>query len=154
MKRKVYHGLITNLKSNQIFVFGSNPEGRHGKGTAKIANEKFGAKKGIGRGLCGQSYALVTKNLTKNYFEPSTQIKYTKTGLRSVSEIQIIENIKELYHIALEYPEYEFFIAFTKMGINLNGYTSIEMANMFQKYDIPSNIVFEDQFYSLFSLGC
>lgn len=27
---------------NTIFVFGSNPEGRHGAGAAKVAREQFG----------------------------------------------------------------------------------------------------------------
>ncbi len=28
---KTYKGKITKLEPNQIFVFGSNPQGRHGK---------------------------------------------------------------------------------------------------------------------------
>ena len=55
------------LKDNEIFVFGSNPEGRHGAGTAKIAKEKFGAVYGVGRGLTGQCWALPTKNLKPNF---------------------------------------------------------------------------------------
>ena len=57
---------ITKLEPNYIFVFGSNPEGRHGAGAAKAAL-KFGAKYGIGRGLQGQTYALVTKNLKEGF---------------------------------------------------------------------------------------
>ena len=34
---KFYIGNIESLAENEIFVFGSNPEGRHGAGTAKIA---------------------------------------------------------------------------------------------------------------------
>ena len=30
-----YYGQIVSLHMNEIFVFGSNPEGRHGKGSAK-----------------------------------------------------------------------------------------------------------------------
>jgi hypothetical protein len=36
---------------NTIFVFGSNPEGRHGSGAAKVAKDKFGAVYGQGEGL-------------------------------------------------------------------------------------------------------
>ena len=35
---------ITSLKPNEIFVFGSNTEGRHGLGAALTAKQKFGAK--------------------------------------------------------------------------------------------------------------
>lgn len=49
-----YDGYINDLKENEVFVFGSNPEGRHGAGTAKIAREKFGAEYGVGRGLTGK----------------------------------------------------------------------------------------------------
>lgn len=46
---------------NTIFVFGSNPEGRHGAGAAKVAREKFGAIYGQGEGMQGHAYALPTK---------------------------------------------------------------------------------------------
>ncbi|MCK5787456.1 MAG: hypothetical protein KAH32_00450 [Chlamydiia bacterium] len=49
---------------NTIFVFGSNPEGRHGAGAAKAAKEKFGAINGQGLGLQGNAYALPTKNIS------------------------------------------------------------------------------------------
>lgn len=51
---------IYKLNNNEIFVFGSNKDGRHGKGAAKIALS-FGAKFGIGHGLCGQTYAIPTR---------------------------------------------------------------------------------------------
>lgn len=57
-----YEGNITPDKDT-IFVFGSNPEGRHGAGAAKIAREQFGAQYGVGEGLTGSSYALPTKDL-------------------------------------------------------------------------------------------
>ena len=57
-----YTGNITP-DANTIFVFGSNPEGRHGAGAAKIAREQFGAKYGVGEGLTGNAYALPTKDL-------------------------------------------------------------------------------------------
>jgi hypothetical protein len=41
--RKTYKDFITQLKDNQIFVFGSNTQGRHGKGAALLARNKFGA---------------------------------------------------------------------------------------------------------------
>ncbi len=44
-----------------IFVFGSNLAGRHGKGAAKFAKEKYGAEYGVGEGITGHSYAIPTK---------------------------------------------------------------------------------------------
>lgn len=51
---------ISELKSNEIFVFGSNLEGSHGGGAAKLAYKRFGAVWGEGVGLHGQSYAIPT----------------------------------------------------------------------------------------------
>ena len=51
---------ITNLKPNEVFVFGSNLAGFHGGGAAHIAHAKFGAIWGQGVGMQGQSYAIPT----------------------------------------------------------------------------------------------
>lgn len=61
----LYKGIITELPENGIFVFGSNTQGRHGKGAALLAKNKFGAIYGQAKGLQGQSYAIITKDLTK-----------------------------------------------------------------------------------------
>lgn len=45
-----------------IFVFGSNLGGFHGAGSAKHALDKHGAKYGLGVGICGNSYAIPTKD--------------------------------------------------------------------------------------------
>ena len=42
---------ITSLEPNEIFVFGSNLQGYHGGGAARIALEKFGAEWGNGVGM-------------------------------------------------------------------------------------------------------
>ena len=77
---KYYNGNI-EPNENTIFVFGSNPEGRHGAGSAKVAKEKFGAVYGIGEGLQGHSYALPTKDLRI-------------PGTRSISKSDIVRNIQ------------------------------------------------------------
>jgi len=51
---------VTELKDNEIFVFGSNINGIHGGGAARFAYLHFGAKFGVGEGLTGQCYALPT----------------------------------------------------------------------------------------------
>lgn len=131
-----YTGNITP-DANTIFVFGSNPEGRHGTGAAKIAREQFGAKYGVGEGLTGNAYALPTKDL---------RVKENK-GLRSISETQIIENIKKLYETARQNPDKQFKIAYRNTDkTSLNGYTGLEIIDMFIKAgSIPSNIVFSKE---------
>ena len=51
---------ITSLRQDEIFVFGSNLQGKHCSGAAKIALERFGAIIGVGLGIQGQSYAIPT----------------------------------------------------------------------------------------------
>ena len=52
---------INSLAENQIFVFGSNLSGRHGKGAAKTALG-WGAKWGQSKGLQGRTYGIPTKD--------------------------------------------------------------------------------------------
>lgn len=51
---------ITELKADEVFVFGSNLAGKHGGGAAYVAFKRFGAVMGCGVGLRGQSYAIPT----------------------------------------------------------------------------------------------
>ena len=131
-----YSGDITP-DANTIFVFGSNPEGRHGAGAAKVAREQFDAIYGQGEGLQGNAYALPTKDL---------RVK-ENNSLRSVSEGQIIESIKKLYDTARQNPDKQFKIAYRNTTTaSLNGYTGLEMIDMFLKAgSIPSNIVFSKE---------
>ena len=107
---KTYKGLITSLLENQVFVFGSNPEGRHGGGAARVAANKFYAVMGNGRGMQGQSYGLVTKNLTPNFKEESTGITYVDAGERSVNKTQIFRCNEESRH-----GVFDSLLAFTKL---------------------------------------
>ena len=51
---------IDQLADNEVFVFGSNPEGNHAGGAAAYAVTHFGAIVGQGEGPQGQSYAIPT----------------------------------------------------------------------------------------------
>lgn len=129
-----YEGYITPSQDT-IFVFGSNPEGRHGAGAAKTAREKFGAIYGQGEGLQGNAYALPTKDL---------RVKENKS-LRSISAEQITENIKKMYNVAKQNPSKKFKVAYTNRlnETSLNGYTGAEMIKMFKDAGpIPSNVIF------------
>ena len=133
---KTYSGKIINLGNKQVWVFGSNTEGRHGKGAALFAMKKCGAIYGKARGPQGRSYAIITKNLRKRNHP-------------SVSKEFIIEQIGEFYEFAKKYWDLEFLIAYSGIGANLNGYSNQEMADMFSQFSIPDNIVFEKQFSKL-----
>jgi len=159
-RRKTYSGLIDHLDTHQVFVFGSNPGGFHGAGSAGFASfgvvgnqwrrfdyhkKPWGWKgkwniKGCGEGLQegtdGKSYALPT---------------VTRAGAkRSFSPDMIKASIRRLYDCATEHPEWDFLIAYTGEGRKLlNGYSLEEMADFFAVFDIPENIVFEEVFSKL-----
>jgi len=131
---RTYTGIIKKLDPNQVFVFGANTQFRHGKGAA-LQSLKFGAVYGEG-GYNGQTYAIVTKDLTKSSHP-------------SISVDQIESEIKCLYEFANTNKELDFMIAYSGSGKNLNSYTPVEMANMFNCSYIPINIVFEYEFSKL-----
>ena len=154
-----YSGFITNLKNNEVFVFGSNFGGFHGAGAAGFASfgvtgnqwRRFGygskpdgwkgkwAVKGVGEGLQqgadGWSYALPTVN---------------RPGF-PLTKPEIKVGIYRLYRTAAKYPKWRFLVAYAASGRNLNGYTSQNMADMFSAATPPSNIIFQDHFSSLLS---
>ena len=136
---KTYSG---NIKPGRdiIFVFGSNPEGRHGAGSAKVAREYFGAIYGQGEGLQGNSYAIPTKDLrvTEN------------RGYRSISEEQIVEGIKRMYKCAEEHPDKMFMVAYRNQPNerSLCGYTGAELQKCFRDAcdgNYPDNIYFSEE---------
>ena len=138
-KRKTYSGFVTYLHDNQIFVFGSNTQGRHGKGAALTAKVKFGAIYGNPEGIQGKSFAIITKDLTKKTHPSRTTA-------------QIISEIDKLYKYATLHPDKEFIVAYKCGDNNLNAYSSRDMAKMFASRYIPSNIVFDKDFYELVKL--
>lgn len=138
---------ITSMTGGNIFVYGANPEFRNGAGAAKAARA-FGAKPyGSGRGIVGNTFGLITKNLKPGYVEEATGIRYDKAGPRSVSPDMIRANIEELYQCARDNPDKKFFIVYKNDGKNLNGYSPKEMWEMFtQGKDVPENIRFHASF--------
>lgn len=123
----------SKLKANQIFVFGSNTEGKHGEGAAKDAMN-FGAVIGQARGIQvfqgvpGQAYAIVTKDLAK--------------GTRSIPLEAIANEVKDLLAYASAHPNKEFIV--TPIGVGLAGYTPQEIAPMFQ--GAPDNVILPQVF--------
>lgn len=134
-----YTGNITP-EPDTIFVFGSNPEGRHGAGSARVAREQFGAIYGQGEGLQGNAYALPTKDLRVN----------ENRGYRSISPEQITENIRRMYQCAKEHPDKKFKVAYRNQPNerSLCGYSGRELMEMFKEAcdgNYPDNIYFSEE---------
>ena len=62
MNERITPSNITELKENEIFVFGSNSNGVH-NGNAAATAMKFGAIMGQAVGIQGQTYALPSKHI-------------------------------------------------------------------------------------------
>lgn len=135
---RYYTGNIRNAE-NIIFVFGSNPEGRHGAGAAKVARLQYGAIYGQGEGLQGNAYALPTKDLRVT----------ANNGYRSISPEAITASIRKLYECARKHPDKDFCIAYRNTSErSLNGYTGYEMIDMFLAAGpMPANIVVSEEWY-------
>ena len=111
--------MITKLKENEIFVFGSNLKGEHLGGAARQAYEDFGAKWGVSKGLTGQCYAFPTldENLEKLTIERLEQER------------------EDLYECAKQNPDKIFLL--TKVGRGIAQYGE-EITNLF--INLPTNI--------------
>lgn len=127
---RVTPNYIIKLKSNEIFVFGSNRQGRHGKGSALSASINHGAVYGQSKGLQGQSYAIVTKELRKN--------------VRPVSLEEIEEGINEFILFAKENTDLIFYVV--ELGCNLAYYTVEEIAPLFRNALRLKNVYLPQRF--------
>lgn len=114
---------ISELKPNEIFVFGSNLSGSHGGGAALLAYERFGAIWGQGVGLQGQSYGIPTMHGGVDAIKPY---------------------VDEFIEFAKAHPEYKFLV--TKVGCGIAGFTTREMAPLFQDAIDVENIILPKEF--------
>jgi hypothetical protein len=110
----------------EIFVFGSNLAGRHGKGAALHAKRFCGAIYGRGVGLQGNSYAIPTK------------------GHRlEVLPLYVIGSyVREFKRFAESRPDLTFKL--TPIGCGLAGYLHSEIGPMFE--GAPGNVVIPPEF--------
>jgi len=109
---------ITELKPNEIFVFGSNLGGMHGGGAAYVAYLKFGAIMGQGVGLQGQSYAIPTM----------------QGGVETIRPY-----VDEFISFAEEHKDLTFLV--TRIGCGIAGFTDEEISPLFAKAHSIDNIV-------------
>ena len=114
---------ITELKENEIFVFGSNLAGMHGGGAAMMAEMKFGAIWGQGVGLQGQSYAIPTM----------------QGGVETIKPY-----VDDFIEFAKNHPELKFYV--TRIGCGIAGFDDSEIAPLFKEAINVINIILPEQF--------
>lgn len=112
----------------EIFVFGSNRQGRHGKGAALEACRKHGAVYGQAEGRQGDSYAIVTKELRLDY--PPVRLS------------QVAEGVRRFLMYARSHPELIFRV--TPIGCGLAGFVPQQIAPLFT--NAPANVILPPEF--------
>lgn len=122
---------IIKLDPNEIFVFGSNQAGRHGKGAAKKALE-WGAIYGQAEGLQGNTYGIPTKN---------------KTIRKTLTVQEIAQYVTTFIEFAKTHPDYLFLV--TEIACGLAGLTPKEVAPLFKEAKEIENIWLPKQFWNI-----
>ena len=114
--------LVEQLSNCEIFVFGSNLEGMHMGGAARVAHQKFGAEWGVGDGPTGRCYAIPTMH----------------GGLESIRPYA-----EKFIAYAKEHPMNRFLL--TRVGCGIAGFKDSDMAQLFEDaLDVP-NIAYPRQ---------
>jgi hypothetical protein len=116
---------ITELKPNEIFVFGSNGDGVHMAGAAKYAKDNFGAKMWQGYGLQGQSFAI-----------------NTMSGLPVIKD-----HVDSFLNFAWRNPDKIFLV--TEIGCGIAGHTPESIATLFANCIHIENIYLPEKFWTI-----
>ena len=119
---------ITELKPNEIFVFGSNLGGYHAGGAAHLAHARFGAIWGQGVGLQGQSYAIPTMQGVVQTIRPY---------------------VDEFISFASSHPEHLFLV--TRIGCGIAAFTPRDIAPLFKNAIDVENIILPKDFVEILS---
>lgn len=114
MSNRISSSHITELKDDEIFVFGSNLSGYHGAGAANVAYTKFDAKWGKGVGKMGRCYAIPTKDL----YIQTLPLEYIATY------------VKRFIAYSKRFSDYKFLV--TEIGCGLAGYKAKDIAPLFK----------------------
>ena len=121
MEGRIASDKIMSLKENEIFIFGSNLSGKHGRGAAKTALNKFGARWGQASGIQGQSYGIPTKDRNMNVLN-TNEISY---------------HVEKFIKFAKSNPNLTFLV--TEIGCGLAKFSPKQIAPLFEKAkDIPN----------------
>jgi hypothetical protein len=129
MEGRITSEKIISLNENKVFVFGSNLSGKHGKGAAKTAMYKFGAKWGQAAGLQGKSYGIPTKDYNMNVL--------------SIPEIE--HHVRKFISFAKKNPQLTFFV--TEVGCGLSRFSPKQIAPLFVDAKDLSNVHLPKRFW-------
>lgn len=129
MNNRITPDNVNRLNENQVFVFGSNLSGRHGKGAAKTALT-WGAKYGQAAGLQGRTYGIPTKDASVR---------------RTLSISEIKPFVDEFIDFAKNNPHLTFLV--TEIGCGLAGLKPKEVAPLFQNASDIQNIHLPHRFW-------
>ena len=127
---RITPGNITQLQPGQIFVFGSNLIGRHGKGAAKTAL-RFGAKYGLGYGRVGDTFAIPTKD-----------------GDLNTSALDHIKPYVDAFIAYARSKSNKIFLV-TEIGCGLAGYQPEQIAPLFKAAVNIDNICLPERFWEV-----
>ena len=122
--------MISELKADEVFVFGSNLAGMHGGGAAYYAFRNFGAVMGCGVGLQGQSYAIPTMQGGVETIEPY---------------------VDEFIRFASAHPELFFYV--TRIGCGIAGFRDKEIAPLFSEAMNLENVCLPESFVKVLKPG-
>lgn len=117
---------ITDLRPDEIFVFGSNVEGHHGGGAALVALRRFGAVWGQGVGLQGQSYGIPTM----------------QGGVETIRPY-----VDDFIVFARQHPHLFFYV--TRVGCGIAGFNDEEMAPLFEQALALPNVALPPSFAAI-----
>lgn len=126
MENRNTPSFITTLKDGEVFVFGSNKEGMHGGGAARVAYQKFGAKWGEGVGMTGRCYAIPT-------MDGSLDI--------------ICGYVDDFTEYARSHPELTFLV--TRIGCGIAGWTDEQIAPLFREASKLDNVTLPESFWRI-----
>lgn len=124
-------GSLPQNDEQTVFVFGSNLAGRHGRGAALVARQRFGACYGTGTGPTGRSYAIPTKD----------------ERLQVLPLPVIACHVADFIAHARENPRKRYFL--TRIGCVLAGYSDMEIAPLFK--GLPDNCDIPNEWLHLLS---
>jgi hypothetical protein len=116
---RTYHIDGTLPEDGWVFVFGSNDKGFHSLGAALVAVRQYGAKRYVGEGHVGNSYALPTRWWSHTFKSVFTL------------PIEIVEeNIARFCQFTIDHPELKFFV--TSVGCGHAGLDYEKIAPLFK----------------------
>lgn len=108
------------MSNRTVFVFATNETGHHENEMAQFAVARYGAKKSVGKGMAGDSYAIPVLNRDGGYF----------------SQQRIVSEIREFKEFAAAHPDWEFRLS--RIGCDQIGFADDNIHRQFT--EVPANV--------------